>query len=57
MRVVIAHHSVIEAYAGLTRLPAEYLLSQAVVDVIVTYNVADFARLTRAVRVSEPSEL
>ena len=108
--VVVAHHSIIEAYAVLTRLPAEYRLSpseaervlsetlqenvsvapfssesswaalhslaeapsaggatydafiihlllQAAVDVIVTYNAADFARLTRAVRVAEPTEL
>ena len=108
--VVVAHHSIMESYAVLTRLPAEYrlspseaetvlrgtlqenatiapfssesswaalhslaeapaaggatydafiihLLSQAGVDVIVTYNVADFARLTRTVRVAEPAEL
>jgi predicted nucleic acid-binding protein len=108
--VVVAHHSIIESFAVLTRLPAEYRLSpteaetvlsetlqekvsiapfssqsswaalhsladapsaggasydafiihlllQAAVDVIVTYNAADFARLTRAVRVAEPTEV
>jgi predicted nucleic acid-binding protein len=109
-QVVLAHHSIIESYAVLTRLPADYrlspaeaetvltetlqnnasiapfssesvwdalhafvgtpsaggatydafiihLLEQAEVDVIVTYNEADFARLTQTVRVAPPGEL
>jgi len=109
-QVVLAHHSIIESYAVLTRLPADYrlspaeaetvltgtlqnnsriapfssesvwdalhafvgtpsaggathdafiihLLEQAEVDVIVTYNEADFARLTQTVRVATPVEL
>jgi predicted nucleic acid-binding protein len=109
-QVVLAHHSIIESYAVLTRLPADYrlspaeaetvlsetlqnnasiapfssesvwdalhafvatpsaggathdafiihLLEQAEVDVIVTYNEADFARLTKTVRVAPPVEL
>ncbi len=109
-QVVLAHHSIIESYAVLTRLPADYrlspveaeavltetlrsnasiapfssesiwnalhafvgtpaaggasydafivhLLEQAEVDVIVTYNEADFSRLSETVRVAKPVEL
>jgi predicted nucleic acid-binding protein len=108
--VVVAHHSLLEAYAVLTRLPAQYraapaeaeivlretveghariapfaaesmwdiiarltavpaaggaaydafiirLLSEAGADVIATYNVDDFRRLSPSVRISDPAEL
>ena len=108
--VVVAHHSLLEAYAVLTRLPAKYrvgpseaetvlretvqhnarlapfraesmwnfmtrmtalpaaggaaydafiirLLSEASAEVIATYNVDDFRRLSGSVRIADPAEL
>ena len=108
--VVVAHHSLLEAYAVLTRLAAQYraapaeakivlretveghariaplaaesmwdiiarlaavpaaggaaydafiirLLSEAGADVIATYNVDDFRRLSPSVCISDPAEL
>lgn len=43
--VVVAHHSVLEAYAVLTRLPAQYRVAPAEAEIVLRETVEDHARI------------
>ncbi|MDE0448398.1 MAG: PIN domain-containing protein [Spirochaetaceae bacterium] len=43
--VVVAHHSLLEAYAVLTRLPAEYRVTPAEAEIVLRETVRDNARI------------